>query len=330
VASAYVVNLNGGEKLSNALTALSSQTAPVELVVIDNASSDGSLARIEKDFPHVRLVALPRNVGFGRAVNAGIMQFPGDPVVLVNNDAVCAPRFIEALLEQAAPSDMVAGVLVQSEEPGLIDSAGVVADTTLLAFDYLHGLPLADAEGAPPPLGPTGGAALLSLETFNQLGGFDERMFAYLEDVDLALRARRTGARCRLAWAARALHDHSSTLGAGSTVKNHLMGTSRGYMLRRYQVLYEPRRAARALAAEAAICGGQLLIDHTWSGVRGRVRGWASARALAPHPFPEDGLLEVSLRHALSIRFARSRTTRHSATTDPARRSKLLSGRSHR
>ncbi len=118
----------------------------------------------------------------------------------------------------------------------MIDSAGVVVDSTLLAFDYLHGLPWSVAETAAPPLGPTGGAALFTLSSFTAVGGFDERIFAYLEDVDFALRLRAAGCACRLASDARAVHRHSATLGSGSAAKNRLMGWSRGYMLRRYGV----------------------------------------------------------------------------------------------
>ena len=99
---------------------------------------------------------------------------------------------------------MVAGVLVQEAAPGLIDSAGVVADRTLMGFDYLHGEPLEAAERAPDPLGPTGGAALYRLDAFRAASGFDERIFLYYEDLDLALRLRAAGARCRLAAGARA------------------------------------------------------------------------------------------------------------------------------
>jgi GT2 family glycosyltransferase len=256
------------------------------------------------------VVSLPGNVGFGRAVNIGVASHPGNPVVLVNNDAICEPRFVEALLDEATDTDAIAGVLRQNANPDLIDSAGVIADKTLLAFDYLHGRPVADAGRAPPPLGPTGGAAMFPLEAFNRLGGFDERMFAYLEDVDLALRAHAAGIGCKLASSALAVHKHSSTLGAGSAAKNRLMGTSRGYMLHRYRVMAEPRRALRALLTEVAICGGQLLIDHTTSGITGRITGWGLARGVPPRALPEAGLVDMPLRRALGIRFARSRGSR--------------------
>ena len=115
----------------------------------------------------------------------------GDPVILLNNDVVCEPRFLEALLEPAAAgAEMVAGVLLTERDPRFIDSAGVIADRTLMGFDYLNGEPREAAEAAAAPLGPTGGAALYSRAAFDAVGGFDERIFLYYEDLDLALRLR--------------------------------------------------------------------------------------------------------------------------------------------
>ncbi len=125
--------------------------------------------------------------------------------MLLNNDAAAEPRFVEALLDGlGAGVDSVAGVMLQERDPGLIDSAGVVADRTLMGFDYLHGEPVAAAASAPAPLGPTGGAALYRREAFEAVGGFDERIFLYYEDLDLALRLaaarwRRAGWRPRRA-----------------------------------------------------------------------------------------------------------------------------------
>ena len=301
----YIPNLNGGKLLLDVLERLRAQTVRPSIVVVDNASSDGSSADVQRFFPDVELLQLSTNVGFGRALNAAVERYPSDVLLFLNNDALPEPTFVEALLDELAGGvEMVAGVLVQAENPQLIDSAGVVVDETLLAFDYLHGRPVELAETAPAPLGPTGGAALVRLDTFSAAGGFDDRMFAYLEDVDLALRARAGGARCGLAAAARAIHAHSATLGSGSAPKNALMGWSRGYMLRRYGVLREPRRAARAIAAEAVISAGQILLDRNASGAVGRIRGWRAARGL-PRRTAAGEALDLTLGQALALRAQR-------------------------
>ncbi len=305
----YIPNRDGGERLRRTLESLSVQTLAAPVVVVDNASNDGSPDFAERDFG-ARVIRLDRNVGFGRALNRGVAEAPAGLLVFVNNDVECAPQFLEALVEKAAAADAVAGVLLQAGAENLIDSAGVVVDRTLLAWDYLHGQPAAAAENAPPPLGPTGGAALIRHETFENVGGFDDRIFAYLEDVDLALRLRSSRYVCALARDARAVHRHSSTLGSGSAAKNRLMGWSRGYLLRRYGILHEPALLAPALMRELAIVGGQIVVDRNAAGLRGRLAGWSAAKGLPRRPRPADGLVPASTYEALRMRTLRRRPAR--------------------
>jgi N-acetylglucosaminyl-diphospho-decaprenol L-rhamnosyltransferase len=302
----YIPNLNGGRRLLEVLDALAEQTVVARTVVVDNASTDGSAEAALARHPGTVLVGLDRNLGFGRALEAGVRAWPAKRLVFVNNDVVCEPRFLEAMLDDAGTDQaMVAGILLQHAAPQLIDSAGVAADQTLLAWDYLYGQPVEAAIDAPPPLGPTGGAALYDLASFETVGGFDKRIFAYLEDLDLALRLRLAGVPCRLSVDARANHRHSSTLGSGSSAKNRLMGWSRGYMMRRYGILREPRLAARALFVEGVIGVGQVCIDRNASGISGRIDGWRAARGLPRLAFPRHELLQLSTTEALRKRASR-------------------------
>lgn len=301
-ATVYIPHFNGFERLERALESLRTQTRPVDTVVVDNGSGDGSAELLRERFGEVGLVELGRNLGFGPALNRAIEQRPGDPAILLNNDVDCESRFVEAMLEAAEGTETVAGVLVQEAAPDRIDSAGVVADRTLMGFDYLHDEPLEAAIGAPAPLGPSGGAALYRLDAFREVGGFDERIFLYYEDLDLALRLRAAGARCRLAGEARALHAYSASSGAGSGFKYSHSGWSRGYMLRRYGVMSRPRDAIRALAAEAALCAGQVAKDRTAAGLGGRLRGWRDGSGLERRKVDESALLDISLREALHLR----------------------------
>jgi N-acetylglucosaminyl-diphospho-decaprenol L-rhamnosyltransferase len=299
----YIPNLNGATHLRRALGSLQGQTRPVDVVVVDNGSDDESVALASEEFPEVSVLALGRNLGFGPALNRAVREHPADPLILLNNDIECEPRFVEALLDAAGDGvQMAAGVLVQEAAPDRIDSAGVVADSTLMGFDYLHDEPLEEALGAAAPLGPTGGAALYSRATFEAVGGFDERIFLYYEDLDLALRIAAAGGVCRLAPDARALHAYSASLGAASGDKYARTGWSRGYMLRRYGVMSRPGPALRALACEAAICAGQLLFDRTARGVGGRLRGWRAGAGLPPLETGSAPLLDISARQALALR----------------------------
>lgn len=299
----YIPNFNGAARLRAVLRALDEQTAPCDVVLVDNGSSDDSVAVARRELPAVRVVELGENLGFGRAINRAVEEAPGDPLILLNNDAVPEPRFVEALLEALGDGiDSVAGVLLQERAPELIDSAGVVADATLMGFDYLHAEPAGAADSAAPPLGPTGGAALYRRAAFEAVGGFDERIFLYYEDLDLALRLAARGSRCALAPAARALHAYSASLGAASARKYAWTGWSRGYMLRRYGVMRNPPLALRALTAEAALCAGQLLKDHTAAGLKGRLRGWRDAANLEQRDVDSAQLLDISARETLALR----------------------------
>jgi GT2 family glycosyltransferase len=299
----YIPNYNGSQRIGRALGSLREQSRPVDVVVVDNGSSDDSVQLLREEFPEVTVLALRENLGFGPALNYAVREHPADPLILLNDDAEAEPRFVEALLDAAAEGvQAVAGVMVQERDPRLIDSAGVVADRTLMGFDYLHGEPVEAAASAPDPLGPTGGAALYDRAAFEAVGGFDERMFLYYEDLDLALRMAAAGTRCRLAADARAVHAYSTSLGAGSGQKFAHTGWSRGYMLRRYGVMSQPRLALRALACEGALCAGQLLMDHTAKGIGGRLRGWREGGGLPAHDLDGVEPLDISARQALALR----------------------------
>ncbi len=299
----YIPNYNGSERIGRVLSSLREQSRPVDVVVVDNGSDDDSVALLRERFPEVALLALERNLGFGPALNRAAAEHPADPLILLNNDVEADPRFVEAMLDAAAEGvRSVAGVLLQERAPGLIDSAGVVADRTLMGFDHLHGEPLAAAATAADPLGPTGGAALYDRAAFEAVGGFDERIFLYYEDLDLALRIAAAGSRCRLAPGATAIHAYSASLGAASARKFGFTGWSRGYMLRRYGVMKRPGLALRTLACEGALCAGQLLLDRTAEGISGRLRGWRDGAGLPVHDVNGAPLLEIGPREALARR----------------------------
>jgi len=275
----------------------------VDVVLVDNGSSDDSVELARRELPEIKVLELGENLGFGPALNRAVAAHPAEAVILLNNDAEPEPRFVEALLDGLGPGvDSVAGVLLQERAPELIDSAGVVADATLMGFDHLHGEPAESAVGAADPLGPTGGAALYRRQAFEAVGGFDERIFLYYEDLDLALRIAAAGGRCRLAPEARALHAYSASLGAASAAKYQRTGWSRGYMLRRYGVMGSPRLALRALACEGALCAGQLLKDRTAAGLKGRLRVWRDGGGHDQRDADGAALLDLSAREALARR----------------------------
>jgi GT2 family glycosyltransferase len=224
-------------------------------------------------------------------MNLGAGRAQGDVLILLNDDVALDPdylRLMAAGLDPGAGVVMAAGVMRDARAPGLIETAGIEVDRTLLGFDYLNGEPLSVLDcPVADPIGPSGVAASISRDAFLEVGGFDEELFAYVEDVDLTLRLRVAGGRCRLVRAF-GIHEHSGTLGSGSARKNFLMGFGRGYLLRKWGVL-SPGRLPAVLARELAICAGQAAFDRNLAGVRGRAAGMRAVRER--RPFPDSELL---------------------------------------
>jgi GT2 family glycosyltransferase len=279
----------GGSLLERLLDSLARQTTTSRTIVVDNAAPAG-VAELVARHEFAEHLRLEQNAGFGRAVNLAAAQSEDDALVLVNDDCVCEPRFVEELAAALDPANgvvMAAGVLVEAHDPDTVDTAGMELGETLLVFDYLNGTPVSSIGAeTPAPLGPCAAAAALDRAAFTKAGGFDENLFAYWEDVDLVLRLVRAGGRCALAPDARATHAHSATLGSGSPEKNYLTGFGRGYVLRKWSVLQSPRRAARVLLDDGVISAGQLVFDRTPAGARGRLAGFAAAAAVERQPYP--------------------------------------------
>jgi N-acetylglucosaminyl-diphospho-decaprenol L-rhamnosyltransferase len=259
-ATVVIPTVNARSLLAEALDHLAAQTVEHDVVVVDNASTDGTRELLAERFPHVRVVALDRNLGFGRAVNAGVETAATDVIVLVNNDVLCPPDFLERLLEPLEDErvGMVAGVLLQHDRPDLVDSAGIELDATLRSWDALWNRPATELDRGADPVGPCGGAAAYRTDGFRSVGGFDPVFFAYWEDVDLALRLRLAGNRCVRAPLARALHKHGQTLGAASPRQRRLEAFGRAYVLARYRVA---RRGLRTRAA-IALLDWPVLVVH--------------------------------------------------------------------
>lgn len=304
----YIPTLAGGERLASCLESLRSQSVPATVVVADNGDGDGCRDLLASRYPEVVRIGFGKNLGFGPALNCAIDSAGEGPIILLNDDARAAPKFVESLLARSKDAEMVAGVMVDGERNEIIDSAGVIVDRTLMGFDYLHGLGTEALEQATPPMGPTGGGALYNRDAFKQVGGFDDHIFLYYEDVDLALRIRALGGRCSLAGDARATHGYSETLGSGSPRKYAMTGWSRGYLLRKYGVMRDRHSAIGVITQEAVVCAGQILRRRTTAGLRGRLKGWQDQRGAEVREIPKDATSPISTLSALELRLRRSRT----------------------
>lgn len=277
-----IVTWRSGERVLRCLERLEQQAAPHVTWLVDNASGDGTVAAVRRRFPAVRVLEMPSNVGFGAAVNAGVLAGSSDVVVLVNDDVELEPGALAALVR---PFDdpavgMVAG-LTTLPGSGRVDGFGIELDVTLAPYNRMRGEPVGHAGGV--LLGPSGGLAAYRRDAFERAGGFDERLFAYGEDVDLALRLRLAGWGAAAAADARGVHVGGASFGVDSPLQRRLAGFARAFVLRRYGVV-RSRHAARALLFEALVVATGLVRGRTLEHVRGRIAGWRAAADRLPVP----------------------------------------------
>jgi N-acetylglucosaminyl-diphospho-decaprenol L-rhamnosyltransferase len=296
-ADVVVVTWNSGERVLRCLERLAAQDAPHSTWVLDNASRDDTVGHIRSRFPDVTVIELDSNQGFGAAVNRGVARGAGEAIVLLNDDVELEPGALAALLEPLADPavGMVAG-LTTIPNSGLVDGFGIELDVTLAAYNRLRRREPTAAPGL--LLGPSGGLAAYRREAFEQAGGFDERFFAYGEDVDLALRLRGSGWRAAASGEARGVHVGGASVGVDSPRQRWLAGFARAYLLRRYGVL-RTRHAPRALATEALVVAAGLARGRTFAHVRGRVAGWRAASGDRLTPPPEAIDTSIGMREAL-------------------------------
>ncbi len=214
------------------LSALRAQLGPQdEIVLVDNGSRDraGDWARAHA--PDVRVIGLPQNLGFAGGTNAGMAAARGELLLLINDDALAEPGCVAALwtaLRDAPQAGATAGALVFSRRPEVVASAGICFQGDGVATDMHIGVPVVELPAAPVEIfGVSGGLALLRRELLDDVGPFAGDFFSYLEDADLAWRARLRGWGARLAPGARARHVYSATGGQGSPLKQRLLGHNR-------------------------------------------------------------------------------------------------------
>lgn len=265
-----VPHMSRWDLLERLLDSVAKQTRVPSVCVVDNASSDDSLDQLSQR-GDVRVVALVENVGFGRAINRGVESSSAEFVILVNNDMVLDNEFT-ANVCAALETEECAVATLQLAEDGKIDTIGVGCDQSLDAYDVGHGEPAAEAAAfAGRILGPSGGAAGFRRSTFMDVGGYDEAIFAYLEDLDLAIRLIDADIATRFVPEAIAHHRHSATLGSGSARKNGLLGWSRGYIVWKYRASIRPIDRLRGRLIDAVVYAGKALIDRNLGAFTGRV-----------------------------------------------------------
>ncbi|HEY7953343.1 MAG TPA: glycosyltransferase [Solirubrobacteraceae bacterium] len=307
-----IVAYRGWELTHSCLEHLRQQSIPHNIVVCDNGCDEGTSERLAAEHPEVRVLRMARNMPYAVACNAAVAAGEAELVVMMNNDVDARPDFLERLVAPFAEHPRLGSVAALLLRPGerQIDSAGLVADRTLAGFPRYHGLPpsaaLGNANGVGPTLtltGPAGAAAAFRRCAWVQVGGLDESIYAYLEDLDLALRLRAADWGTALALDALAVHVGSATLGHRSAEQRRKSGHARGYLLRRYRVL-RSSVGPRALATEAVVALGDAVLSRDCAALAGRLSGWRAAAGRPPLAWPPPQAVDgqIGLAESLHLR----------------------------
>lgn len=216
--SVIVPNWNGKEYLEKCLLSLKGQTfEDLEVIVIDNGSTDGSIPFLRRIFPEIRVRAFRHNTGFCHAVNTGIRMSRSPYVILLNNDTQADPAMVEELVHAMDHHpDAIAcqAKMLRMSDPQIIDDAGDLYCALGWAFARGRGRSAAEYSRECRIFSACAGAAIYRRELLLQIGLFDERHFAYLEDLDVCWRARLAGYKTYYAPAAQVLHAGSAATGA--------------------------------------------------------------------------------------------------------------------
>jgi GT2 family glycosyltransferase len=302
-----------GDCLTSVRQATSRVAETVEVLVVDDGRQSAIDELIAEAFPEAALLTTAGNIGFAGAAMEGIRHTRGDWIALLNDDVTAEPDMFTSMLEAATLAPGVGSVAPQlrfADRPDTINSAGIEIDALLTPWDRLVGATVAASEAEPVEVfGASAGAALYRRAMLDEIGGFDVSFFAYLEDVDLAWRARMHGWRCIYAPQAVVYHWHSATFGHHSPLKHFLTGRNRIRLIAKNADTDHLRRYAPAIAlydlAYVVFVG---IRERTFGPARGRLQGLREWRAYRLAGSTQRRWVPLARRRTLRSALARDGT----------------------
>lgn len=218
--TAVIPNYNGIKYIEACLDSLFAGSVVPKVVIVDNASTDGSRELIEQKYlnrPEIMLISLSENTGFCHAVNVGIANADTEFVFLLNNDTKTDERCVEELqkvLDGRNDIFSASAKMINLHFPEKIDDAGDFYSALGWAFARGKDKPVTKYNREDRIFASCGGAALYRRTMFEQIGVFDEAHFAYLEDIDIGYRANIMGLRNLFAPKALVYHAGSGVSGS--------------------------------------------------------------------------------------------------------------------
>jgi GT2 family glycosyltransferase len=278
--SIVIATMRGGPDLEACLESVQAQAyGQLEVIVIDNGSTDTELAGLPERFPRARVLRNEENLGFVGANNQGIAASTGEFVFLLNDDTELEPRALDRLVQSLVehPSWAAAQAkLVRMDDPSLLDTAGSFLTATGFLVHRGSGEPEEEFDEADEIFAAKGAALLIRSDALRQVGAFDPDFFAYFEESDLCWRLWLAGWRVGFAPDARVRHSLGATAGGlpsefvqFHSFKNRICTLAKNL---------GPLRLAWMLPCHLALC----VALAAWYAVRGNPRlAGAIMRALA-------------------------------------------------
>lgn len=288
--SVVIASWNGRQLLADCLGALAAQTlSDFEVIVVDNGSTDGTVEWLAQHVPTVQVIPNATNRGFAAANNQAILAAAAPLIATLNNDALPNPDWLKMLVEaadQLSWAGSFASQIILREPGDQLDSTGIEVDRTGVAWNRGWRKPAPDRTVEPIEVfGPCAAAALYRRDLLDKIGLFDEALFAYYEDVDLAWRARWAGWRCAYIPQAVVVHAHSATGGQRSPFKGYYLGRNKWRVIAKNYPFDQLRRYIPLMVLlDLAAMIVALWRTRSFSPLQGRWAALREWRAILPSP----------------------------------------------
>lgn len=237
-----IVNYNGKHLLAKNLSSVIQTDYPnFDVVVVDNASVDGSVDFLKKEFATVKVVESKENLGFGRGNNLGVEKFPNyDAFLFLNNDVSVPKDWLRKLVDVLNSKEKIAAVgpkvLYSKDVVGgkrVVNSAGIQVTKHFIGYDrYCDEDDRSEFDVTEEVDALMGGAFLVKKSVFDEVGGFSKKMFLYYEDIDLALRIKDLGYLIYYCGTSEVYHDHMASSKSLGVRKRNIMN-----MMNRFESL---------------------------------------------------------------------------------------------